>query len=67
MSGFTNGTQADIQIFDLALSVDSCHNGDNIVRSTLDVLVIHSRALLMLVSALHPLTTHPERWERRFT
>jgi hypothetical protein len=28
---------------------------------------IHNSARTVLVSRLHPLTTHPERWERRFT
>ena len=28
--------------------------------------VIHNYIRTVLVSGLHPLTTHPERWERRF-
>jgi hypothetical protein len=28
---------------------------------------IHNHTRTVLLSRLHPLTTHPERWERRFT
>ena len=67
MSRLAHKTQAGVQIFDLVLGVDSCHSGDDIGQTTLEFFAIHSLALLMLVFALHPLTTHPERWERRFT
>jgi hypothetical protein len=47
--------------------VNSFHGVDDIALATPKDLDIHSHSSSVLVSALHPLTTHPERWERRFT
>ena len=67
MPGFSNKPHTTLQSFDLCLSVNVVHVADDIGSTTPDDCDIHSFSFSVLVSALHPLTTHPERWERRFT
>jgi len=56
-----------LKCFYLSLSVNGFHVSDHIGSTTPHDFDIHRHSWSVLVSALHPLTTHPERWERRFT
>ena len=66
MAGFSNEAHTCVECFYLYLSVNSFHVVDDIPVKTPDDFDIHRQAKSVLLSALHPLTTHPERWERRF-
>jgi hypothetical protein len=67
MTRFSNQAHSGLQCFDLSLGVNGFHGGDDIAWATPEDWSIHRLSWSVLVSALHPLTTHPERWERRFT